>query len=408
VYRAAFTTLSVLLLSNIVSAQYYDTLPKGVRLVMGKYVQSSINSSYNNTQSETPFTAEIKADIIALEKIDDPIVKEALAVLKPYGDAYDKINLGTHKVDAKADVSVNAYAFGYGISNKITAYIGVPIYKANVSVNYTKTKSSSNKEVSEELQKEYGDDFAQGLGSLVENFYEIDGSTIQSALVNALGYEEIGDWNGTGLGDVELGVMYNFLRTESYGLMLTLGAIAPTGYVDDPDIIQDIGFGDGQWDGFLEFGGGKRLSRNVILNAYSRYTYQFSSEKNLRIPYSEDVSISDKKDKFKEKLGNKILAVAELEIIVNDWFKLKPSYIYTDTEKAKYTSTNGQANKLLALNSQSSSTSVKMLGQLTSVKLFNQKKFLLPGQINISYQSMLYGKNTPKVDIFEMEFRMFF
>jgi hypothetical protein len=390
------------------SAQYYDTLPKGVRLVMGKYVQSTVNSSFNNTKSLNPYSFEIDANIKSLEKIDDPTVKEALELFKPYSEAYDKINLGTHKVDAKADVSVAAYAYGHGITNRITAYVAVPIYKANVSVDYKKTKANNNKEVSEILQKEYGDNFAQGLGNLVENFYDIDGQTIQSAFVNALGYDEIGDWSGTGLGDMELGVLYNFLRTEDYGLMITGGAIVPTGYEDDPDIIQDIGFGDGQWDAFVEFGGGKKINNNMFINAYTRYTYQFSSKKTLRIPFSDDVSVSDKKGSFTEKLGNKILAVAELELIPNDWLKIKPSYIYSYTEKAEYESSNSSANRLLALNTESYSSSIKLLGQLTSVNLFNQKKFLLPGQINISYQSMLNGKNTPKADLYEMEFRMFF
>ena len=400
--------ISLFVASTSSFAQYYDTLPKGVRLVMSRYVHSDIKSSYNHTNQEQAFNYEIDANIKTLEDINDPTLNKALEVVKPYSEAYDKINLGSHKIEADAQVDVNVFGGGYGITDRVTAYVGFPIYKAKVNVDYKKTKNDSNKEVSEILQNEYGDNLAQSLGNFVENIYDINGSTIQSAFVNAMGYNELGDWEGQGLGDTELGIMYNFIRESNYGFLATFGVVAPTGYVDDPDIIQDIGFGDGQWDAFIEFGGGRVLSKNIVLNAYTRYTHQFASQKTLRVPYSEDVSISDQKSSFTEKLGNKLQLVTEVEYIANDWLKFKPAYIYKYTGQSEYESSNSRSNQLLEANTESYSSNLKLLGQITSVNLFHQKKFLLPAQINASYQTMLSGKNTPKSDLLEIEFRMFF
>ncbi|MFT6632993.1 MAG: hypothetical protein ACJAS4_002961 [Bacteriovoracaceae bacterium] len=404
----SFIVVIFSLFSIVASAQYYDTLPKGVRLLSTRYVQSNIESSYNKTQSETPYVFEIDASIENLQKIDNEVVQETLRLFEAYPEAYEKLSLGSHKLEGSAEVNVNVFAVGFGITSRVTAYIGMPIYDASVNLKYSRSKVSTNKEVAEILQKEYGDNWAQTLGNIVDGLFSVDENIIQSGIVNTLGYEELGNWSGAGLGDIEFGVMYNFLRTDDFGIMATIGGVAPTGYVDDPDILQDIGFGDGQWDAFLELGGGYQLSKNIYLNTWSRYTYQLESTKELRTPYNEDIFLSNKKDDYLEKLGNKFSVGINSEILLNDWFKLQPAYIVNRTGKAKYESSNSTANKILAKNSESSSQNIRLLAQISSVKLFSQDKFLLPAQINFSYQTMIEGKNTPKVDLLEIDFRLYF
>ncbi len=398
----------LLLSSTSAVAQYYNTLPQGVRLFVNKYVQSQVSSSFNKSQSEAPYSYKIQTDIETLEKIDDEKLKKALALISPYQDAYNQISLGTHQIEANADVKVNAYALGYGITNKITAYVGIPVFDAKVNLDYTRVNNGTLDQVAATLQNKYGDDWAQTLGNIVENLYDIDAGVIQSGLVNGMGYEELGSWNGQGLGDTEIGIMYNFLNRPTYGFMLTVGTIAPTGYVDDPDIIQDIGFGDGQWDAFMEFGGGKKLNSYTILDSWLRYTYQFSSEKTLRIPYSSQTNISDRKGNFNEKLGNKLTYSLGATQIFSDWFSVQSSYLYNQTEKARYESEYKDANKYLAQNTESHSHNIKLMAQLSSVKLFQQEEFMIPAKFSFSYQQMISGKNTPKADILELEFRMFF
>ena len=115
-----FLILSFFILCSFnVNAQYYDTLPKGVRMVFSKYIKSDVSSSYNQTQAETPYAYEIETDIRTLEKIEDDTVQEILEMFAPYPEAYEKLSLGTHKVSGDASVEVNVFAFGYGITNRI-------------------------------------------------------------------------------------------------------------------------------------------------------------------------------------------------------------------------------------------------------------------------------------------------
>ena len=406
--KILFFLLFIAIFSTNAHAQYYDTLPKGVRMVMGKFIQSNVESSFNQSQSETPYAYDIDSNIQNLEKIDNQMVQDALSLFASYPDAYSKLSLGTHSLEANAQVNVDVYAFGYGITDRITAYMGIPIYNAKVNLDYGRRSNSSQKEVAETLQKLYGDNWAQFLGNAVEQLYNIDEGVLQSAIVNTLGYDELGSWEAQGLGDIELGVMYNFIRESRWGLMVTTGVVAPTGYVDDPDIIQDIGFGDGQWDYFLEFGGGYRLSSKLVLNAWGRYNYQLESQKALRTPYSSKVPLSDITDVYTEKLGNQYTLSTSLEYSFNDWLKVIPEYIYKSTDKAQYDSDNALANDLLAQGTESYSHNAKILAQLSSVDLYLKKQFLLPAKLLFSYQAMLNGRNTPKANLTELSFQMFF
>ena len=389
-------------------SQYYKTLPKGVGMFSFNNYRSEISSSYNKSQSETPYAVKIEATVENLSLIDNSVVQEALDLFKPYPEAYEKLSLGTHYIDGEAEVNVDVYAMAYGISDKVTAYIGIPLYDAKVKVHYERTDSSSNKEVAEALQKQYGDDWAQTLGNIVDKMFDVDGSIIQSALVNSLGYDELGTWSAKGPGDVELGIMYNFIKDKKYGLKTTIGAVAPTGYVDDPDLIQDIGFGDGQWDAFLEFGGGYRISSILSFNAWGRYTHQFANEKTLRVPYSKDIPLSNEKKKFREKLGNKILINVNAVIEFTDWFKITPGYSIEHIEKAEYFSNNQQANDSLAKDTESYSQSYQISAQLTSVSSYLKQEFLIPAELGYTYKSMVEGKNTAKVELHGMELRLFF
>lgn len=254
--------------SSVMAQKYYEVLPKGVRTFVFRNIQATASSSYNQTQSETPYSYTLNTNIENIKDLDIGLVQDALELLEPYPDAYNKVSFGSHFFKAQADLNVDAYGFGVGLTDKVSFYLGFPIYQADVRFKYKRTKGSSTKEVAEALQQETDDDYAQTLGNIIEQLYDLDGGVLQSALVNEFNYNELGDWRGEGIGDTELGLMYKFYDTGDSGLKLTLGGVLPTGAVDDPDTLQDIGFGDGQPDAFIEIGGGKRLNASNYVNSW--------------------------------------------------------------------------------------------------------------------------------------------
>lgn len=410
-----FALFLILTTSNLAFSQYYKTLPKGVRnLDLRNIRTTTISSSYNHSEAESPFNYEIELDSQTLKAIDNEVVETIFEVLEPYPEASDALNLGKYRISAEADMEVDVLGFGYGVTNRVTAYFGIPIYKANVRMKYQRPQGNNYDKVAEILQNHTNDDFAQGIGSNIEEYgqnLDIDGSFLQNLVVNHFNYDEVGDWYGEGPGDAEFGIMWNFLNAHNYGLLLTVGGSAPTGRIDDPNILQDIGFGDGSWDAFLEFGGGATITSWMVVNSYFRYTYQLATDKELRVPYSEDVFIGDELGMFEEKLGDKFLYHISTDFILNDWVGFGIAYEYNHTEEARYRAldrSNAYAESILASNTESIQHNIRVSGELSSITPFTKGNFLLPARIRLSFQKMLEGRNTAKYDQYMLEYRMFF
>lgn len=392
-------------------AQYYNTLPKGVRTAVYRNVQTSeIDSTYNQNSTLNPISYDIEVNADSLNSIENESIQGVFEYVKGVNpEGFSKISAGAFKISGAATLNVDGYGIGWGITDRLTAYGSLPIYQANVKMKYTRTKQNNFEEVGDIYSSGSDNDLGQGLGNILGSIPDVlSGPTIQNMITEQYGYKEIGDWSGQGPGDLELGLMYNFLNRESYGLMLTGGAVAPTGRQDDPDILQDIAFGDGQWDAFMEFGGGYKLSNSLILNSFARYTHQFEAQKELRVPQSSDNATSSQKGSFLEKRGNKVLTNFNVDYIHNDWLNFNAAYISENIGKSRYESDFGDANEWLAANTNSSAQSIRLKAELSSVNSYMKQEFLLPAQIKFYYQSTLSGQNSPDVDRYEVEFRMFF
>lgn len=392
------------------SAQYHRILPKGVRTVIYKNITSNISSTFNQSGDNSPIKFRVNADIETLKKIEDPDFQQILNELKVFPTAFNALSGGEHQVDGEADVKVDVFAFGYGLTKRSMIYVGIPVYDARVRLKYKQISPSTQNEVASILQNDVNDPSgsAQIIGNVFEEAYNIDAGLIQSTITNGLGYNALGNWQGQGLGDIEFGYQHILKRTDTYGIKFTLGGVAPTGYVDDADTLQDISFGNGQWDAFAELGVGKWISNRTHINLFGRYTYQFSSEKDLRIPTSKEVPISDQTGSFREKLGNRYLIAFSATHDLTDWFSLTSTVSYEYIGEANYESQDARANNLLANATNSENQSLKMIASFSTTRLYKQKKFPLPADINFSYQTTVGGFNIPKADLLELELRMFF
>ncbi len=391
-------------------AKYWKTLPEGVRLLAYRNVQTSkISSSFNQSKAETPFKYEVEANAAALQGISEEINTYFEFLKQASSEAHDKFSLGTYRLQAEAQVNVNGFGAAYGHTENLTWYFSLPVYSANVNLKYKRVKGNNYQDVANIVNgTNTNNNLNQGLGNLTERLPDINGNVLQSLFVNTFKYKEIGDWQGDGLGDLEVGGIYKLIDTGRMGMATSFGLVAPTGHVEDPDIIQDISFGDGQWDIFGEIGGGISILERLTWNAYSRFTYQLPSEKTKRIPYDPNVQISADKDVFIEKLGNKLELATNLGLQVNDWTLLTVAYIYNYQEASQYQSEHRQANEWLALNTESESHSMRFSSEISSITPYLKKEFLLPASLTFNYQTMLRGQNVPKVDRYEVELRMFF
>lgn len=396
--------------SDALQAAYYETLPKGVRLLAYRRVQTaSVTAQFNETgqKQELGFRQSLKSeDIKDIKGVD--LYLEELKALSP--EAYDALNLGRYEIEAQADVLVHGVGFAWGLSDRLTAFASLPIYKARVNMNVNRTQGHNYNQVADLLSSASNkSDSALLMEQLTRQLPDASGPLLQSVLVNQYGYKPLGSWNGQGMGDLTLATLYRLTDWSEGGLATSFGVVLPTGRIDDPDTLQDFGFGDGQTDLFLEFGGGVLLlDRKFELDSVFRYTYQMSSEKSLRIPDSPSIPLSSEKGLFQEKLGNQFELRIQGKYHTSLWTNLILGYDYFLQQESRYDSSYLAANDFLSQDSERSEHRAIAGVNLTSVEAFKNNKFPMPFNLNFTVLRTISGTNTPELTRFDLELRLFF
>lgn len=391
-------------------AAYYDTLPKGVRLVALRQVQTEqISGGFDAQGSKEGLAFHQSLSSKELSEIKGAdIYFEELKNISP--EAYDRFTTGAYFIDANAQVKVQGLGVAYGVSDRLTAYVAIPFYKANVNMRIERTQQNSYDEVAGILNESGNpNDTANFLNQLTQQLPDADGALLQTVLTKNYGYQPIGNWAAEGLGDIELVGLYRLTDWSQAGLATSFGVVLPTGRIENPDILQDIAFGDGQTDFFLEFGGGvSLLDTRLELDSSLRYTYQFGATKTLRVPQSDEVRFSDKKADFYEKLGNKISYNLSGQYKHTAWFNSILGYEFMQRGNSVFESSLQEANRILAIDSHELSHTLKAGLKLTTIDLYKMKKFAAPMSLEFIARRVVQGENTPEITRFDLEFRLYF
>ncbi|MBM4320256.1 MAG: hypothetical protein FJ125_09900 [Deltaproteobacteria bacterium] len=79
-----------------------------------------------------------------------------------------------------------------------------------------------------------------------------------------------------GVGDIMAGFKHQLFKNELLRLAYALGVRFPTGHVDDPDVLDDISLGDGQWDAGIWLFADYQPWPWFFVNAHFKYEYQFA------------------------------------------------------------------------------------------------------------------------------------
>jgi hypothetical protein len=376
---------------SLSQAAYFDTLPKGVRNITYRLVQTGeISGSYNSSGNFKGYNlnANINAEVIrglngAVDAYLNTLTDNQLA----------NFSFGTFEGNASSKLTAQGFGGGYGVSDKFTVYGFIPFYSAQVDLNIKRTAKGRD---------------TSGTLISIDNLPDVDARLIQSLIVNYYGYKPLGQWKATDFGDAEIGFLYQVKKWREAGLLCSMGLVAPTGRKDNPDILQDIAFGDGQWDLFLEFGGGANIYKNWSLDAWSRMTYQAAYNANIRLPDSQIFPVTTRAGEAKIKLGNKAQGNLQFSYRFSDQCHTSSVYTLEYKERDSYQSAFSNANNILAIDTEKISHTVKLNLNYSTISLYKRKKFLAPLNFNLAISSVVKGKNVPQYERADFEMSLFF
>lgn len=396
-------SLALLTFSSLTFAQAWKTLPKGVRILGYRNVTTStIKSNFNKFGSETTMSPEFKIDGVLLNDITKGAVKSSFS-----DQMYRDLMVGEYKVDANAHAKVHGLGFGYGITDSLMFYAEIAYYNFNSRARIKRTRGNNYAEMARSLRGTNNPQYINE-AQIYEKMMDVNEHNVQSVVTDYFGYKPVGDWQGTGYGDMETGFMIKAVDRGTWGIQVYPGVILPTGRQDDPDMLQDTAFGDGQYDVFGEVATGYVVNDRLSLGTTLRYTYQAPTTKEMRIPEEKDFPLSQDKGSFDVKYGDKFNLMVNAPFIINDWFSVIPFYRFMYQMPSEYTSEFTEADGYLEYNSDKMEHQAQITFSLSSVQPFLKKKFVLPAQINMNLVQTVGGKNVPKMGRFELELRMIF
>lgn len=402
----------IILPTRILLAASYDTLPKNVNtLVFKQVIVSKIQSAFNEKGENETLNLKEEFKSSRLEDISIAIKTyfEELRAISP--DAYKNFSLGEFSAKVAADISAQGVGYGFGITDRLTVYGALPIYHIQTEIRFKQTKASNLALVQSNVKNVKTDTalgkFVKDLTLQIPNTNE---EFIQSLVTNYYGYKPVGKWEKDALGDAEIGFVYRLTDYPDRGISLSAGVVLPTGSPDDPDSIQDVATGDGQYDAFTEVASGISIFNNSLqFDLKGRYTYQFESQKEVRWIDDANLPLAKTKRSVKQKLGNKIDSSLTATYLPTYWMNLYSSYILGTTGQTNYYEvTNPNVKAALEADTNSSAQWVKIGLGFSTVEAYKRKKFDLPMDIGFSAQRLINAKNTASYDRIDLDFRLYF
>jgi hypothetical protein len=385
---------------------YYDTLPQGRFSIQYRSIKTnSIINSFDSAGILNSNNINFNLDSDSIYGAN-PILDNYFDELKAINpEAFNKFHIGSFEIKPQAQVQVNVFGFGFGLSKNTTVYFGLPMYEAVVNVDFKRTKGNNYDEVIAMVEE----DEASVVAQITRGLPDITEGIIQTVLVDYYGTKPIGTWSAQGPGDLEAGIMHQVFETGNFGGLVKFGTILPTGKVENPDILQDISFGDGQVDAFFEAGIGGLFARNFEYTFGARYTYQFDSQKTLRIPDLEGISLGVDKTQVTHKLGNKIDVFSALKVNFFDLIGVQFTHFYNYQGGGEILSDNANLFNQPSIFDSSSSHSGELKISFSTVKSYlERQQFLLPIELSASYFKTLDGRNIQEINRTTLQVSLFF
>jgi hypothetical protein len=388
VFSTTFVFLFILI-PMVCFADTAEVLPKGIFYFDTIYYHYfTIIKRYNPDGNTEPLAIDLNTDL-------NSSVFSDLALLDPLvgGSA----SIGRSVVDFSLHIKNFEFSLYYGITDKLSFGVMVPYYFLKNSVHASLNSSTANVGKNSFLNS-LAPLFVPGtvplttddVQNLIGKGLDINGDGITD--IKGFNFKRVETWADRGLGDIEITGKYQFFKNSNWRLACVGGVRLPTGQVDDPDNLVDIGFGDGQTDLLFRLHTDYIGIKNLLLNATIRYDLQLPDHELLRVPANVDQPVTANKETVKRNLGD----VMEFELMGSYEFtkQFSGGLKYRYTKKFK-DDVEDNGRDIISLEDETNPTGQMFFITLgySTVNMYLEKKFSIPFSVNLAYRNRFAGTN---------------
>ncbi len=404
--RLGLTTL--LLAQTAMGFESTRTLPQGVRNLnfKGVYTTAGQKTDPNGKAISLaePLWKPLKfKNILSTE--EDPLRKTQLEAFLLQQGLSKEQSVGDFQANLNARINVWAPIFAWGLTDKVTLAVAVPYYSTSTDIQAGFRTNAG------------ADDFFARLTTPSMNNYA-SALDAQDRFQNAIGrlndklqrydYEQLGYWNQSGWGDATVALKTLAVDQDVLKMAVTAGFVAPTGRKENPQILTDLPFGDGQWDIFSQLTFDQKISGDVFFNQFAKYTYQAGDKRTIPWKTAEE-SIEVPVNSTRFKYGDKVDAGLSVQVEEENtgvtgglgalYFRKFGDRYEVDDPAVK--------SELQRWTDQESRYGQVKLGY-TTLPAFRRKEFAAPLSISLEYRRQLASRNMPITDFAQMDFNLFF
>lgn len=319
----------------------------------------------------------------------------------------DDLQLGVQKAQVDINFDAKVLGFGYGLNERWTLLLGIPIMRASIAADIDVTGENNALMIRNRLGDAAFDELKDGL----EKASRINRTTILSKINDEYRYKDISYWEYSGLGDILLGgrTQWNFNRVKrpNYSLLLTAYLSLPTGPKHDPDALAQIPVSRGYTA--LDVTTDHKFKWDLLtLGSEIGGALALPQKSTRRVPVGSEVLITpDRKVEVDWTPGPETWISAYAGVGNTEYqaqYKLGINEDHPDTFSGPIEgdySIMGQENSSQEIYHQLNLT-------LSTVEMFNSKKFFMPFVITLTGHQSLGGRTTLGKRYIELTFMTFF
>jgi hypothetical protein len=399
-----FISFGLLYSTSIFAMEDANVLPKGVRRAQLNSMHQNFDTQTNANGSHQSMATKLQRDIRFTDFIKQRsgIQRRELEGFLAAQNIDPDTSIGSITADLKARVDVFAPSFSYGISDKWSIGVIVPIIvaKTDVDVGFTPSEEA-DAFVAELLRPEIS---LRTKAAEAVNAVNTVVDRLETKLADQ-GYKSLDSWEDSGVGDIQVKAKYQALKTSSLRVVSTLGAAVPTGRTDDPDHLSDIAFGDGTWDVITMLSLDQPVGGPFFINEYLGYVAQLPARRTVRMR-TEEESIEVEKKEVTYNLGDKVDAGASLQWDASSGLIGGTGYGFQYKSKDDYQA--GASSSVLEDGTEQMAHHWESTIGYSSVRSYFAKTSRVPYAASAGYVRQLASRNLPVAHRFQLEMKVFF
>jgi len=380
------------------------TLPKGLWRVRWAgaftYVTDRFDSNGTSSSLGDDYSLTIGTSFLsALKPQVKELVKNLNAVQPGLGD---NLSIAEVNMEIETNIISNRFVVEYGVTDQLSLGAILPVATATTQVNANSRSTA---------------DFQTALAAAPDALKPALMAMAQATSLDAmnqslrqdLGYDSgLESWSGSGLGDLELGAKYNYLKTHPFQLSFKAGVRLPTGRTDDPNNLFDVAFGDGQYDiGFYNYAD-YHLLGNLYFSWEAGYTIQLPHTADYRVPVIQGVSITPVMARLDHNPGDIVETGVEANYDPFRTIKTAVRYQFRQKFEDEFSGGNGVSTSALAENTDSQLHQAIFTIGYTNIPLVKAKEASLPIEFLVFYQWPFAGKNTSQAQTTGIQLKSYF